>query len=142
MDESELGRMIEDIFADFAKELPYDCGFDPNDSDEDKKWFVDSVRSQILRHIFLSGDFTTLLAKSAEFVMHVQIQHRWDEGESINKGQVLDLNHICTHVARDLLQRFYTQAVEPFVLAMHSEGRYVRNAEQHSKDFEVLKNVD
>jgi hypothetical protein len=132
---TELHRDVEDAFSDFMLNRPFDCGFDPNDEDPDRKGEIDMFRSQALRCMFLNTDFGAFVTKAAQEVMDHELNTRWSNGESLNASDVEQLRHLMGHVSTDLLNRLMTQAIEPFVANLIREGRYSRNGMYPTHDF-------
>jgi len=130
-----LHRMVDEVFADASINLPFDCGFDPNDPDPERKNDIDRIRSKMLRLLFITDEFKAVVTKCAKEVMEHELSAAWDRGESIDQEAVLGLRHLVTHVAGDLIGRFTQQAVEPFIGTLIDEDRYCKNYVHPTVDF-------
>lgn len=134
-EEFNVARMVEEAFNDMLLNRRFDCGFDPDDDNAERKGEIDMLRSKMLRVLFVTPDFAHLVEKVAKEVMEHEMSAAWDRGESIDKDTILSLRNLVTHVASDLVQRVSQQAIEPFIATLIEEGRYCKNDVFPSHDF-------
>lgn len=141
MDSDHLRKMVDDAMNGAMLNTPYTCGFDPEDEDPMRKEEIDRVRSNMLRSLFGGDAFEDFLTQTAEACLQAELSARWDNGDALTGDDVRQLNHLFTHVTEDLARRLNAQAINPFVLALLAEGKYLRNRAHPEADFFVVRDA-